>query len=188
MDVSWDVQEDDFELMKNFIISVARNFLIGQYSTQVGVILYGANAHQGIGLDEYKTLMSLESGIRNMNFGQVDRNGRNIAMAIQLSSDLLSREGREHFSVPRFIITITHKDTTDLVQLKAICKQVQDSGVHTLAVGIDYADTETLKIIGESDSSYFSVKSFDKLKYLSIQVTQEICSAPCKALSFVHCS
>ncbi|XP_048881520.1 collagen alpha-6(VI) chain-like [Brienomyrus brachyistius] len=178
LDVSWDVQEDDFELMKNFIISVASSFLIGQYSTQVGVILYGANARQGIGLDEYKTFMELESGIRNMNFGQVDRNGRNIAMAIQLASDLLSRKGREHFSVPRFIITVTHKDTTDLVQLKTICTRVQDSGVHTLAVGIDYADTETLKIIGESDSSYFSVKSFDKLKYLSRQVIQEICSAP----------
>ncbi|XP_072572394.1 collagen alpha-6(VI) chain-like isoform X2 [Paramormyrops kingsleyae] len=178
VDVSWDVQEDDFELMKNFIISVASSFLIGQYSTQVGVILYGASARQGIGLDEYKNLKSLESGLRNMNFGQVDRNGRNIAKAIQLSRTLFSREGREHFSVPRFIITITHKDTTDLVQLKAICKEVQDSGVHTLAVGIDYADTETLKIIGESDSSYFSVKSFDKLKYLSRQVTQEICSAP----------
>ncbi|KPP76108.1 collagen alpha-6(VI) chain-like, partial [Scleropages formosus] len=182
VDVSSGIGSEEFKTMKNFMISVVNNFDIGDDNVRVGVTLFGENVLEAFGLSSYGDIRSLEAAIRNLNPSGIRRNSRSTSKAIEFSKGLLSdsRGGRQRRSIPQFLITIVHKDTSDRNRLPAVCDNVRASGIHTLAVGIVYQNVEDLGIIGGSDSRYFSVNAFQNLKHVSRRVTQAICSVPCK--------
>uniref|UniRef100_A0A8C9V381 VWFA domain-containing protein n=1 Tax=Scleropages formosus TaxID=113540 RepID=A0A8C9V381_SCLFO len=167
VDVSSGIGSEEFKTMKNFMISVVNNFDIGDDNVRVGVTLFGENVLEAFGLSSYGDIRSLEAAIRNLNPSGIRRNSRSTSKAIEFSKGLLSdsRGGRQRSSIPQFLITIVHKDTSDRNRLPAVCDNVRASGIHTLAVGIVYQNVEDLGIIGGSDSRYFSVNAFQNLKH-----------------------
>ncbi|KAL4657426.1 collagen alpha-6(VI) chain-like isoform X1 [Arapaima gigas] len=173
--------------LKNFIVSVLNRFSIGYNNVHVGLTLFGGNVVTAFGLSEYQDIGSLQTAIQNLNLKGIRRNARFTSAAIESSKNLfLSRTEEQRLqNVPQFLITIVHKNTADQQRLSTVCNDVRTSGIHTLAVGINYTNVENLRAIGGSDNRYFTVNSYENLRHVSKRVTQEICSEPYCNTTFV---
>ncbi|XP_059584780.1 collagen alpha-6(VI) chain [Alligator mississippiensis] len=174
IDGSGSVSDSEYQTMKDFMITVVKKSDVGPDRVQFGAVKYSTTPETFFHLNKFSTKSEIVEAI------QADKSiGLNTYTAAALShSETLFTErhgSRIKNGVPQVLIVITDGESHDKDKLKDTAKRLRDKGILIYAVGIQRANREELLMMAGAEDKSFYVNTFEGLKSLSINVTDDIC-------------
>ncbi|KAJ8371485.1 hypothetical protein AAFF_G00308030 [Aldrovandia affinis] len=171
---------NEFESVKDFMISVVNDANVGKNDTQFAVTVYSNEPKEAFGLTKYQDKASLVQAIAALNLFTDHSFTPATAEAMNFSKTLLSEErgGRRHKNVPQVMIVITARDSDAKNKLNNVANAVRASGIYTIAIGVKPASAGELKIIAGSEDYSFPLNTFEELKKVKNAITTKICQIP----------
>ncbi|KAM4676075.1 uncharacterized protein O3C94_008724 [Discoglossus pictus] len=176
VDESWSVGEENFLIIKDFIMSMISSFenthVLGKEGMRFGVALYGDTTRISIELSDYENTHEVLLALRNIPYkGGNTKTGEALAfLAERVFNPSLSRE-----DAVKIVVLLTDGKSGDAVEEKA--QLLQDRGVTIFAVGIKNADRdELIKIVSEPvDEHIIIVSDFPYLDDDLPKISRRVC-------------
>ena len=156
---------NDYDKEKDFLKALAATFGVSDAGARAGVVTFSYNAEHSIKLNDYNDIMSFIDAVDRIPLmGSTTR----IDKAFRLTQkDLFSMSNGARPGVPKLLILLTDGSQTldvDAEDPKSIAKEIRDSGVKLLVIGIGQGINKTeLTNIGGGDDNVYSAASFDEL-------------------------
>ncbi|KAM3821045.1 collagen alpha-6(VI) chain-like [Vipera latastei] len=175
IDSSTSIGETNYALMRNFIIGIVNKSYVGINHAQFGAIKYSNDPKIMFKLNTYSKKSDIIQFIQN----DVLLEGTTYtAKALQLSKGLLTKENgsRLHQGVPQVLMVITDGESHDREKLDSISNELRKKGTIIYAIGIKDAKPEELEIMAGSKSNWFYMSSFEGLKNISTDLSNQLCT------------
>lgn len=175
IDSSTSIGETNYALMRNFIIGIVNKSYVGINHVQFGAIKYSNDPEIMFKLNTYSKKSDIIQFIQN----DVLLEGTTYtAKALQLSKGLLTKENgsRLHQGVPQVLMVITDGESHDREKLDSISNELRKKGTIIYAIGIKDAKPEELEIMAGSKSNWFYMSSFEGLKNISTDLSNQLCT------------
>ncbi|GCB71791.1 hypothetical protein scyTo_0001701 [Scyliorhinus torazame] len=175
IDGSGSITSHQFESMRTFMLSLVNRTNVAKNKVRIGALIFGDKPETKFELDVLQTRDDVRKQI--MNWTSVGGSTYTVE-ALQLAKTLLGKThgGRKEAGVPQFLILITDGQATEKKGLNSTAAAIRDSNVQILAVGVQNAVEEELRMIAGSDDKWFYVHNFTHLEYLSKNISNLICS------------
>ena len=165
---------------KQFLKAIAAQFGVNQNNSRIGVISFSYFAELSIKLDEHDNQHTFNKAVDDIpNMGSTTRIDRALRLA---QKELFDERNGARFQVNKILILLTdgsQTQDTDSEDPATIAKEIRDSGIQMLTVGIGPGTngSELSRIAGGRQNTY-STENFDKL--LEENFLQSVSSAGCK--------
>ncbi|CAK8676046.1 unnamed protein product [Clavelina lepadiformis] len=160
VDGSSSIGTKNFEIVKNFVISLIEVFKVGNDTTQIGYIRYNAVVDERFQFGEYNNTEDVLEAVRRVPYrGQGTRTGQAITYA---ANNALSATAGRRPGVPAIAIVITDGRSQDSVFSGA---QLLRNKAKVIAVGVKGAAIQDLDMIATDPDiqNVFIVNDFDSL-------------------------
>ncbi|XP_067326670.1 collagen alpha-6(VI) chain-like [Anolis sagrei] len=175
IDGSGSIDPKEYDIMKEFMISLVKKSDVSHDRVQFGAVKYSAEPETFFHLNRYTTKSAIIRAIQNdKSIGETTYT----AKALRHSEGLFSEEhgSRKHRSVPQVLIVITDGDSHDAAELDEVSKKLRANGIIIYAIGIERARPDELLTMAGSEDKYFYVNTFEGLKHLYPRISEKICS------------
>ncbi|KAF7247726.1 Collagen alpha-6(VI) chain [Varanus komodoensis] len=175
IDSSGSIGPDNYEIMKNFMISFVNKSDVGPDNVQFGALKYSDDPSILFHLDTHSTKAAVIEAIQR----DIPLNGNTYtAKALQHSAALFTeaRGSRKWKGVPQVLMVITDGESHDSSALDGISKSLRDSGITIYAIGIKGANPAELQTMAGSEVYVCYVDEFDGLKNISKTLSQQLCN------------
>uniref|UniRef100_G1KAT1 VWFA domain-containing protein n=1 Tax=Anolis carolinensis TaxID=28377 RepID=G1KAT1_ANOCA len=175
IDGSGSIDPKEYDIMKEFMISLVKKSDVSHDRVQFGAVKYSAEPETFFYLNRYTTKSAIIRAIQNdKSIGETTYT----AKALRHSEGLFSEEhgSRKHRGVPQVLIVITDGDSHDAAELDEVSKKLRANGIIIYAIGIERARPDELLTMAGSEDKYFYVNTFEGLKHLYPRISEKICS------------
>ncbi|KAJ8371487.1 hypothetical protein AAFF_G00308050 [Aldrovandia affinis] len=170
IDGSGSIEPEDFQKMKNFMVSMVDKSAIGLDKVRLGVLQFSVNQQEEFPLNKFYDKGGMKQAISSMQqLGGGTLTGAALGFASQYFDSL--KGGR--LNVRQFLIVITDGEAQDEVAQSA--EKLRNKGVIIYSIGVLNANNSQLLEISGSQHRVFSERDFDALKYLETQILFKIC-------------
>lgn len=177
IDSSRSVRPYDFEIVKEFLITVLKFLDIGQDATRVGLLQYGSTVKNEFSLKTYKKKSDVERAVKRMMHLAT---GTMTGLALQYAMNIAFSEAEgarpADMYVPRIAMIVTDGRPQDPVA--EISAKARNSGILIFAIGVGRVDMQTLKSIGSEphDEHVFLVANFSQIETLTSVFQNKLCA------------
>ncbi|XP_075127393.1 collagen alpha-6(VI) chain-like [Leptodactylus fuscus] len=174
IDSSGSIGSDEFDKMKDFMVSIIDDFDIDSGKVNVGVAQFNESFKMEFKLKTYQDKETLKNKIKTITW--MTGNTLIGGALEQTNFALLSpaNNSRINEKVQQILIVITDGDSQDKVAQPA--EVLRSKGIFTYAIGVGrVSETQLLEIAGTPDRR-FSVHNFDALKRIKKSLVENICS------------
>ncbi|KAL7976790.1 hypothetical protein Chor_008739 [Crotalus horridus] len=174
IDSSTSIGGTNYALVQNFIIGIVNKSYVDIDHVQFGAIKYSDNPEIMFKLNTYNKKSDIIQFIQN---DVLLKGNTYTAKALQLSKSLLTKENgsRLHQGVPQVLMVITDGESHDRAKLDSISNELRKKGTIIYAIGIKDAKPEELEIMAGSKSNWFYMSSFEGLKNISTDLSNQLC-------------
>ncbi|CAG2240277.1 COL12A [Mytilus edulis] len=184
LDMSGSVGRNNFQIMLNTVASIADNFYIGPYNTQIGVDVFSTSVKTSIKLKDYNNRYYLERAIKRIKYQGGLTNTYRGLNHVQYNS--FSYRYGHRYNVPRIAIVLTDGKSQHKSKTLNAARSLKNAGVKIFAVGIGsgvdwsevngMASTRRKRAVKRGWSA--RVRNFRKLSKPSFrhQITEVACS------------
>ena len=188
LDISISIKDDDnFNLMKNFVKNTSYLMNISAECSRAAVILFARDATIRFDLNEYTDENNLTNAVNEIVYSKIDkqtRTGTNTPSALDLlriaalDGRLGLRDGFVHIGV---VITDGRPDLNHLNISRTIARERTETAGNRLreaeiydqiyAIGIEGNDSleKTLRLIADPEDQVFSIDGFDKEMFAELE-------------------
>ena len=179
IDTSGSIGSSNFQLIKNFVASIATELIKNSPKSSVGVILFERNARIHFSLQTYNSLSLLLSAISQLPYDNGGRTDTEEALTLLLSAaqngQLRLRNDSNRIAI---VITDGHSRRS-LATLKAADALHASNIFDVFAVGVANANLDELEAIASSPDFVFFTTSFSSsnLLQLSDRISFHFCSS-----------
>ncbi|GLD53285.1 collagen alpha-6(VI) chain-like protein [Lates japonicus] len=169
MDASGSIVDEDFSVMKKFIIEFIHAFNIGPKHVRMGLVKYSDDPVLEFDLAAYSDARKLE---RAVEYTEHIRGRTFTGKALSKMGDFFVSRRQ---NVPTYLIVITDgkSDESDPVRVPAEELRAQDIKIYAIGVK-DSNEAELVEIAGDPKRT-FHVTNFDALKSIKDDVIRDIC-------------
>lgn len=178
------IRIQDFENIRNFLISVVNSTQIGDNLIRIGVIVYSGTPNQ-FSLNQYNNKRQLVEAIETL---KSPTGNDNTAKALGYSLNYFKEEngGRQKWHIPQMLFVITDGDARDRENLRARAEEFAAERIKVYGIGVARAQESELEIITKNKNKIFHVDNYEGLKGLQKNVSSVLCNAtkPGKSFSF----
>ncbi|XP_060539737.1 collagen alpha-6(VI) chain-like [Pantherophis guttatus] len=174
IDGSGSIDPKEYDIMKDFMITLVKKSDVGYDRVQFGAVKYSAEPEIFFYLNQFNTKLAIIEAIQNDKpIGETTYT----AKALHHSESLFSKKhgSRKHQNIPQVIIVITDGDSHDSADLEKVSKNLRARGIVIYAIGIERAKPDELLIMAGSEDRYFYVNRFEGLKNLYPRLSDNIC-------------
>ncbi|XP_039191997.1 collagen alpha-6(VI) chain-like [Crotalus tigris] len=174
IDGSGSIDPKEYDIMKDFMITLVKKSDVGYDRVQFGAVKYSAEPETFFYLNQFNTKSAIIEAIQNDKpIGETTYT----AKALRHSENLFSKKhgGRKHQNVPQVLIVITDGDSHDAANLEDVSKNLRARGIVIYAIGIERAKPDELLAMAGSEDRYFYVNTFEGLKNLYPRLSDNIC-------------
>ncbi|XP_078573554.1 uncharacterized protein LOC144860264 [Branchiostoma floridae x Branchiostoma japonicum] len=179
LDGSGSVGADNFETVKDFVVSVVDGFEIGQSRTRIGVVQYSDEVRNEFNLTEYGNKADVQSAISNITYLQ-GRTYTGAALRYMTDVSFSEEAGARppYQAIPKVGIVVTDGEATDNVQGPA--SSAHEAGINVFAIGIGGYDVRELRQIAtDPDATHvFAVDNFAATDYIKDALEGRTCKEP----------
>ncbi|KAG8441786.1 hypothetical protein GDO86_010821 [Hymenochirus boettgeri] len=178
IDSSRSVRPDDFEKVKEFLITMLKFLDIGPDTTRVGLLQYGSTVKNEFSLKTHKRKSDIERAVKRMMHLAT---GTMTGLALQYAMNIAfsETEGARPLNkfVPRIAMIVTDGRPQDPVA--EIAAKARNSGILIFAIGVGRVDMSTLKTIGSEphNEHVFLVANFSQIETLTSVFQNKLCAA-----------
>ncbi|XP_044311641.1 collagen alpha-6(VI) chain-like isoform X2 [Varanus komodoensis] len=175
IDSSGSIGEWNYEIMKNFMISIVNKSDVGPDKVQFGALKYSDNPENLFDLNTHGTKSAVIAAIQS----DTPLNGNTYtARALQDSETLFTetRGSRKWKGVPQVLMVITDGDSHDTYALDGVSKSLRANAISIYAIGIKGANPAELLTMAGSKENMFYVDEFEGLKNISKTLSQQLCN------------
>ncbi|XP_075684359.1 collagen alpha-6(VI) chain-like [Rhinoderma darwinii] len=174
MDSSGSISIEQYNTMKNFIISFVEKSEVGPNNVQFGALKYSDNPQKLFYLNEQHNKQEMIKFIQN---DPTIGGGTYTAKALEFSKRFFTEKqgSRQLKGVPQYLIVITDGDSHDRNKLNETSIYLQDSGVTIYAIGVAKANTEELQTMAGTKGKWFYVENFDGLGDIFKNISDDAC-------------
>ncbi|KAM9231006.1 collagen alpha-6(VI) chain-like [Leptosomus discolor] len=174
MDSSGSISSSQYQAMKDFIIALVNQSDVGPDRVQFGALKYSDKPVVLFYLNKYATKLEITKAIqRDDPIGQTTYT----AKALVLSETFFTEEhgSRKSKGVPQVLIVITDGESTDKAMLDDVAQRLRNKGITIYAVGVEGANRNELLTMAGSEDKCFYVDTFEGLKNLNENITNDVC-------------
>lgn len=174
VDGSTSISSDNFDIMKNFMMSVVNETSVGEKQTRYGLIVFSDNPESKFTLNEYKSKRDVNSAITKLREPSGDTyTGK--ALKYSLGYFGAQYGGRKALNVPQWLMVITDGEATDPYSLAGPAKELRDNGIIVYSIGVVGANKQELELMAGDTNKVFFVDDFHKLNTLQKNISFEFC-------------
>ncbi|XP_006883459.1 PREDICTED: collagen alpha-6(VI) chain [Elephantulus edwardii] len=176
IDSSGSIDHDEYNIMKDFMISLVKKADVGKNRVRFGALKYADDPEVLFYLGDLSTKGEVITVLQN---DQPLGGNTYTAEALSFSDHMFTeaRGSRLQKGVPQVLIVITDGESHDSVKLNATAKALRDKGILVLAVGIAGANQEELLAMAGSSDKYYFVETFGGLKGIFSDVSASVCNS-----------
>ena len=176
VDSSTSVTEQNFLVVKDFMIDFLSEASIDDGSVRVGVILFSDDDYLQFQLNDYSDKLSL---LRAIDAIPYKRGNTNTADALQtMRSEMFTRANGDRPNVQNVALVITD-GVSNINQPRTIpeAERARAEGIHIYSIGIGLSDTKELDAMASrpADENSFTVQEFNELYILREQIFHALC-------------
>ncbi|CAN2389703.1 Collagen alpha-6(VI) chain [Pristimantis euphronides] len=174
MDSSGSISLQQYDTMKEFMISFVNKSVVGPDNVQFGTLKYSDYPDKLFYLKEYNNKQEIIHHIQN----DVAIGGNTYtAKALDFSKSFFTEKqgSRQRRGVPQYLIVITDGESHDRDQLNETSKSLQDAGINVYAIGVAQANTEELQTMAGTKGKWFFVENFDGLGDIFKNISDDTC-------------
>ncbi|XP_026858408.2 collagen alpha-6(VI) chain isoform X1 [Electrophorus electricus] len=176
VDGSWSIGTENFQKMRDFLITLVQSFDVSPDRVRIGLVQYGSSPHTEFYLNSYQDKQKILESIANLPY---KGGGTRIGLGLEF---LL----REHFveaagsrgkeGVPQIGVVITDGQSQDDVE--PLAQEMKQQGIVLYVIGIKHADMQQLKEIATEphDHHIYSLDDFTALQGISQSFIQVLCT------------
>ena len=178
LDSSGSIGGNNYELMRQFVISISSEFVIGPDNTQVGVIAFSNAARVEFPLNRYSDEATLHAAIRIIPYTSGGTNTAAGLNALEKQGFTAAGGVRETVEgVPKIAIVVTDGQSNDFDATVAAASSVHDADIIVYAVGVEGFNIVELQAIASEPENVYSISSFDVqgLRNLEQSLREEAC-------------
>ncbi|XP_041039948.1 collagen alpha-6(VI) chain-like [Carcharodon carcharias] len=183
VDESGSIGDTNFELIRNFLVSVISLMDIGPDKVQIGLIQYSTYPTSVFYLNRFQTKSDVLDRVRTIPYRK-GRTETGAAIDYAMRNYFIeSRGSRMKHGIPQIAVVITDGQAADDVKGPAIA--LRRLGVKVFACGIKDANKTELQIIASypPENYVFNIESFDRLKTEKHQIQKKVCNTIKKIVS-----
>ncbi len=176
------IRIQDFENIKNFLISVVNSTQIGDNLIRIGVIVYSGTPNQ-FSLNQYNNKRQVVEAIETL---KSPAGNDNTAKALGYSLNYFKEEngGRQKRGIPQMLFVITDGDARDRENLHARADEFAAKRINVYGIGVARAQESELQIITKNKNKIFHVDNYEGLKGLQKNVSSVLCNVTKPGKSF----
>lgn len=176
VDGSSSIGMENFVEVRQFISSLVDSFDVAPDKVRIGLVQYSDAPQTEFLLNTYQNKQEILSYIRNLRY---KTGGRFTGQGLEfmLNQHFVEKAGsRAQQNVPQIAIVITHGDSLDEAESKAL--ELRQRQIKIFAIGIKDANEMFLRQIASEpyDQHVYSVTDFAALRGISQSVTQKVCT------------
>ncbi|OPL20628.1 collagen chain alpha-1, partial [Mytilus galloprovincialis] len=184
LDMSGSVGRSNFQIMLNTVASIADNFYIGPYNTQIGVDVFSTSVKTSIKLKDYNNRYYLERAIKRIKYqGGLTNTYRGLN---HVRYNSFSYRYGHRYNVPRIAIVLTDGKSQHKGKTLNAARSLKNAGVKIFSVGIgsgiDWSEVHGIASTGRKRAVQrgwsAKVQNFRKLSKPSFKhrITEVACS------------
>ncbi|XP_078391912.1 collagen alpha-6(VI) chain-like [Cetorhinus maximus] len=176
VDESGSIEDTNFELIRNFLVSVISLMDIGPEKVQIGLIQYSNYPTSVFYLNRFQTKSDVLDRVRTIPYRR-GSTATGAAIDYAMRNYFIESHGsRIKHGIPQIAVVITDGKATDVVKGPAIA--LRRLGVKVYALGIkDAIESELQTIASYPPENYvFNIGRFDLLKTVKSQIQKKICN------------
>ncbi|XP_048008437.1 collagen alpha-6(VI) chain isoform X1 [Megalobrama amblycephala] len=165
----------DFEIIKNFLISVVNSTQIGDSLVRFGVIVYSDTPNQ-FSLNQHISKRQVLEAITTL---KSPTGNRDTAEALGYSLAYFDDEhgGRPKRGIPQMLFVITDGDARDRENLPAWADEFAANQINVYGIGVARAQDSELEMITKNKNKIFHVDNYRGLQDLQKNISAVLCSA-----------
>lgn len=168
------IRFQDFENIKNFLISVVNSTQIGDSLVRVGVIVYSDTPKQ-FSLNQHTSKRQVLEAITS--FQSQPGNGYTAkALGYSLTYFNEANGGRQKRGVPQMLFVITDGDARDREDLRARADEFTANHINVYGIGVARAQDSELEMITKNKNKIFHVNNYLALQDLQKNISGVICN------------
>ncbi|XP_072366353.1 collagen alpha-5(VI) chain-like [Scyliorhinus torazame] len=168
IDGSSSIHSQNFEQVKEAIISFINKNEFGKTRVQIGVIQFSTKPRLEFQLDQYDDKAVLLKAVHQI---QQLHGGTNTGQALNFTIDYFDSSKGGRPGIQQYLILITDGESGDHVSEAA--RAIRDRGLNVFAIGIGSANHAELVTISGSHEKAFHLDNFDTLKDLEKWISFE---------------
>jgi len=175
IDGSWSVGEDSFRKVKEFLKTLVRPFNVGWDHSRFSVIQYSDEPRMEFALNEHLTGKDVLDAIDSIPYkGGNTKTG--YALKFAFNNALSPANGARPY-VHKVALILTDGRSQDLVGNPA--RELRQSGVKILAVGVADADVDELKSMASVpyEETVFHVNDYDSIENIKAVLAVKLCES-----------
>ncbi|XP_052087790.1 collagen alpha-1(XXII) chain-like [Mytilus californianus] len=184
LDMSGSVGKRNFQIMLNTVASIADNFYIGPFNTQIGVDVFSSSVKTAIKLKDYNNRYYLERAIKRIKYEGGMTNTYLGLNHVRYNSFSYVYGHRYH--APRIAIVLTDGKSQHKSKTLNAARNLKNAGVKIFSVGIgsgiDWSEVHGIASTGRKRAVFrgwsAKVQNFKELSKTSFkhQITEVACS------------
>ncbi|KTF91476.1 hypothetical protein cypCar_00012955 [Cyprinus carpio] len=169
------IRIQDFENIRNFLISVVNSTQIGDNLIRIGVIVYSGTPYQ-FSLNQYNNKRQVVEALETL---KPPTGNFNTAKALGYSLNYFKEEngGRHKRGIPQMLFVITDGDARDRENLYTWADEFAANHINVYGIGVARAQKSDLEIITKNKNQIFHVDNYEGLKGLQKNVSSVLCSS-----------
>jgi Mg-chelatase subunit ChlD len=175
-----DAGEDNYDMLKDFMIKIVKQLRIGPNNYQVGVVRFSTSAEHYFYLNQHSDVETLVESIKKMPYigGHTNTSG---GLRLMKDEQFQAKHGDRPGARNIGIVITDGKSTYDANRTIPDANAAKQQGVQLYSIGVTNAiDEEELKDISSDpkmlDQNYFISPNFTALSGFIDQIVKETCS------------
>ncbi|XP_053323171.1 matrilin-2 isoform X1 [Spea bombifrons] len=176
IDGSKSLGEDNFELVKQFVIGILDSLEISQKAARVGLIQYSTHVRTEFTMAQYSTAKDMKKAVSQIKYmGRGSMTGLALKLMYEKSFSEAQGSRPRSMGVPRVAIVFTDGRAQDEVSDWA--SRARDGGVTIYAVGVGKAIDEELQEIASApqEKHVIHADDFSSMGYITEKLKSSIC-------------
>lgn len=185
LDESGSVGQNNYEIVKNFVIDMVKHFDIGPHNVRIGLITFSNMAILHFQLNQYNTSESIVNAIKNLPYHH-GLTYTDAALKLLKSSSFVKSHG-DREDAPNIAIVITDGRSHNSQATVAAANALKKDGITIFSIGIgnSVASQELNGMASLPASEHvFMVNNFQALKNIQKKLSTKTCES--KYLKIIH--
>lgn len=176
------IPPQDFENIKNFLISVVNSTQIGDSLVRFGVIVYSDTQNQ-FSLNQHNSKRQVLEAINTLKSPTGNKDTAK-ALAYSLAYFNDAKGGRPKRGIPQMLFVITDGDARDRENLPARADEFVANHINVYGIGVARAQDSELEMMTKNKNKIFHVNNYKGLQDLQKNISGVLCAATKPGKSF----